>query len=175
MRLYEKNIILEQLKKIINADNIKIGRAADLIWIAFHSRDDREYALHLQTFFRFCDSEKVLIADCDKYQPVSFIKEAPSFLPENFEWDKQGNNLFDEWIHKYQSNLISKLAVKEVKVNSYGDLKIIFNKNIILTVLIETTSSEECWRFFEYHSKKPHLVVTGEGILNPEDFSNDAN
>lgn len=174
MRFFERNIILEQLKKIINADNIKIGRAADLIWIAFHSRDGREYALHLQTFFRFCDSEKVLIADCDKYQPISLIENEPSFLLEKFEWDKRGNNLLDEWIDKYQSNLINKLIVKEVKVNLYGDLEIIFNQNIILTVLIETTSSDECWRFFECHSNKPHLVVTGEGIQKPEDFSNDA-
>lgn len=174
MRLFERNIILEQLEKMKNADNIKIGRAANLIWIAFKSKNDGEYALHLQTFFRFCDSEKVLIADGDKYKPISLIEDAPAFSVENFEWDKQGNNLFDEWISKHQSTLLNKLIVKEVNVNPYGDLEIIFSQNITLTVLLDTTSTDECWRFFEFHSKKPHLVVTGEGIQNPEDFSNDS-
>lgn len=175
MKLFERTIISEQLKKIINTHNIKIGRAANLIWIAFHSRDGREYALHLQTLFRFCDGEKVLIADGDKYQPIKSIKDAPAFLPENFEWDKQGNNLLDEWVSSCQSTLINKLIVKDVKVNPYGDFEIIFSQNITLSVLIDTTSNDECCRFFEYHSKKPHLVVTGEGIQNPEDFSSDAN
>lgn len=175
MRVFERNIILVQLEKIKNADSIRIGRAADLIWIAFKSKDGTKYALHLQTFFRFCDSEKVLIADGDKYKPTSFIEGAPSFSAETFEWDKQGNNLMDEWISKYQSPLLNKLIVKEVSVNLYGDLEIIFNQNITLTVLIDSTSSDECWRFFEVHSQKPHLVVTGEGIEDLEDFLNESN
>lgn len=166
MRLFERNIISVQLEKIKNADNIKIGRVADLIWIAFKSKNGREYALHLQTFFRFCDSEKVLIADGDKYNPISLIEATPSFSLENFEWDKQGSNLIDEWISKSQSTLINKLTVKEVKVNPYGDLEIIFSQNITLTVLLDTTSRDECWRFFEKDTDdREDIIVLGNTII----------
>lgn len=70
MTLSERNIITERMRKIIGAKNIKLGRVVDLVWIAMIGTDGRNYALHMQTFFRFCNQEAVLITDMDKYQPI---------------------------------------------------------------------------------------------------------
>lgn len=53
MALLEINTIKERIDKVKGAKNIRIGRAADLIWIAMQGTDGKDYALHLQTFFDF--------------------------------------------------------------------------------------------------------------------------
>lgn len=169
MKLSERNIIITQLEVIKGAKNIKVGRAANLIWIAFEGINKKNYAIHLQTFFRFCDGQKVLITDSDKYQPTALARVNPKFDAQNFEWDVQGNNLLDQWVSEFQKILYS-LLVETVDINTLGDLEICFNHDITLTVLLDSTSSDECWRFFEWHSKKPHLVITGRGIEDLEEY-----
>ena len=71
MTLLEINAIKECIDKAKGANKIKIGRSADLIWIAMKGVDGKDYALHMQTFFRFFNNEEVLITDMDKYQPIS--------------------------------------------------------------------------------------------------------
>ena len=71
MTLLEINAIKECIDKAKGANKIKIGRSADLIWIAVKGVDGKDYALHMQTFFRFCKNEEALITDMDKYRPIS--------------------------------------------------------------------------------------------------------
>lgn len=159
MKLSEKNTIIKSIKKIKGAKNIRIGRSVDLIWIAMKGLDGKDYAIHMQTFFRFCSEEKVLITDMDKYQPISSMTEI-----QDFNWDVRGNNLLDMWCYEFNKNLSDDIFIEFVEINDFGDLKIIFSNSITLTVFVDTTSDEECWRFFEWHSDKKHLVITGEGI-----------
>lgn len=58
MTLSEKNTIIECINKMKGAKNIKIGRAADLIWIAMKGIDGKDYALHMQTFLVFVIMKK---------------------------------------------------------------------------------------------------------------------
>lgn len=164
MTLLEINTIKERIDKMKGAKNIRIGRAADLIWIAMKGTDGKDYALHLQTFFRCCNEEEVLITDMDKYQPISPMTEA-----EDFDWDVQGNNLLDKWCEKFNKDLSDKMIIHSIEVNNYGDLKIRFSNSITLTVFIDTTSDDECWRFFVWHGTERHLVITGRGIQCQED------
>ena len=168
MTLSEKNMITECINKIKGAKNIKIGRAADLIWIAMRGIDGKDYALHMQTFFRFCNNEEVLITDMDKYQPISPIVEN-----ENFNWDIKGNNLFDKWCDEFNKNLSDNTIIMSIEINRFGDLKINFSNSLTLTVFVDTTSSDECWRFFVWHGKERHLVITGRGIQCQEDNVNE--
>ncbi len=158
-----KELILRKLNKLQNSCHFRIGRAADMIWISFIGEDKKEYALHLQTFFRFCTEDEVLITDMDKYQPISELKE-----PYDFNWDIKGENKFDKWCEKYNKEFFEYARVKCVKAENNGDLTIIFDNHIVLEVLIETTTGDECWRFFEKNNLNSHFVVTGNGIMNEE-------
>ncbi len=164
MTLSEKNRITECVRRMKGAKNIRIGRAADLIWIAMKGTDGKDYALHMQTFFRFCNNEEVLITDTDKYQPIPQMAG-----DEGFDWDEKGNNLLDKWCDWFNENLSDHLTVEAIEINDFGDLKICFSKNITLTVLVDTTSDDECWRFFVWRGKEQHLVITGRGLQRQEE------
>lgn len=159
MTLLEINTIKECIDKVKGAKNIRIGRAADLIWIAMKGIDGEDYALHMQTFFRFCNNEEVLITDMDKYQPISPMTEN-----EDFNWDVQGNNLLDKWCDEFNKYLSDKIIINSIEINNFGDLKICFSNSITLTVFVDTTSDDECWRFFVWRGTERHLVITGRGI-----------
>lgn len=161
MTLSEKNTITEYINKINGAKDIKIGRVADMIWIAMKGLDGKDYALHLQTFFRFCNDKEVLITDTDKYQPIS---ENENFDWDDFDWDVQGNNLFDKWCNEFNKDLLDNIIIESVEINDFGDLKICFSNSVILTVFIDTTSDDECWRLFVWHGEEKHLVITGKGL-----------
>lgn len=159
MTLSEKNIIKEYLVKIIGANEIRIGRAVDLIWVAMKGTDGKDYALHMQAFFRFCSDDKILAANTDKYLPIS-----PTEDIDDFDWDVQGNNLFDKFSSEFNKTYSDDIAIESAEINEFGDLKICFSHSITLTAFVDTTSSEECWRIFEYRGDKKHLVMTGKGI-----------
>lgn len=168
MTLLEINAIKECIDKAKGANKIKIGRSADLIWIAMKGVDGKDYALHMQTFFRFCNDEDVLITDMDKYQPISQMTDN-----EDFDWDVKGSNLLDKWCDEFNKNLSDSIIINSIDINNFGDLKIYFSNSITLTVFVDTTSNDECWRFFVWHGKERHLVITGRGIQCQEDNVNE--
>ena len=86
-----------------------IGRAANIIWLNFIDLAiEKEYegkdilsgslCLHVQCPCRMIDKEdrKIIFASSDIYVPNSSIEWS-----DNFEWDIQGNNLFDEKSKKW--------------------------------------------------------------------------
>ena len=81
----------------------------------------------------------------------------------NFNWEPQGNNLFDE---KSQNWLIreSPIYIKKYKINIWGDLFLTFTNNDRLEIFITSTEEIEGWRIFECGKEKPHLVARGLGI-----------
>lgn len=168
MTALERKTIKERIDKIIGAEKIRIGRAADLIWIAMKGVDGKDYAIHMQTFFRFCNNEEVLITDMDKYQPIS-----PMTDKEDFDWDVKGSNLLDKWCDEFNRNLSDSIIIDSIEINDFGDLKICFSNSITLTVFVDTTSNDECWRFFVWREKERHLVITGRGIQCQEDNVNE--
>lgn len=88
---------------------------------------------------------------------------------ENFNWDVKGNNLFDKWCDDFNKNFSDNIVIKSIEINNFGDLKIKFSNSITLNVFVDTTSNDECWRFFVWHGKERHLVITGRGIQCRED------
>lgn len=114
----------------------------------------------MQTLFRLCDNEKILITDTDKYK--NFESESNNDL---FEWDVHGANIFDKWVASNKNDLLNSLTVQKVKITEFGDLVIIFDKSITLTVYLEVTNDTECWRFFEKgNDEKYDLIVLGNCI-----------
>ena len=80
-----------------------------------------------------------------------------------FEWDVQGNNLFDEkapiWLEKE-----SILYIEEYKLNRWGDLLLVLSNRDCIEIFVDSSDYTESWRFFKCHSNEEHLVVTGLGF-----------
>lgn len=150
---------IDLLDKVKGARVVKIGRACDVIWISFKDCENVEYALHIQSFFRFCDCERILITGMDKFQPIESLAEL-----DDFNWDVQGNNQFDQWCNHFNRNELENTFVESVQMSSYGDLSIQLSNVVTLSVYVDTTSEDESWRIFIPKSKTKHYVVTGKGM-----------
>ena len=156
-------MIWNEIKLIEGKQLQEIGRVADLIWLAIG--DMREcmiankmrlrsaYAIHISCACRVIGiNHEILFTGDDKYFPKPDLP-----FDEDFDWDVQGNNLFD---HKAKNWLLSNspLYVNSVEISRYGDLKILFNNKNLLETFV-SYSEEESWRFFEPGTDKHHLVV----------------
>jgi hypothetical protein len=146
-----------------------IGRAANIIWLNFtDAAIESEYSgkdilpgllcLHIQCPCRLVDKEnrRIIFASSDIFVPSSTIEWS-----ENFEWDNQGDNLFDE---KSKQWLLSnrEVYINDYKLNILGDLKLNLSNGNIFEVLINSSSNDECWRLFEKNSDEDHFVVSGQ-------------
>lgn len=145
-----------------------IGRTAAMCWISFGNiveieghkgkRKVGKFALHLQCPWRIIDGANILLSSTDMFEPCSDYKE-----DGDFDWDIQGNNLFDEKA-RIMFTEDKNIRVQEVKFSGYYDLTIIFSNQLILECFVDRSLKEECWRFFQPGSDKVHLIITGQGI-----------
>ena len=157
--------------KLINQPVCYIVRASNMLCLGFgeyrvvyEKNGDilkkSKYALHVQTSWRIVNknSAMIILASSDFYEPNSHLK-----WTKEFNWDKCGNNLFDEksdqWLTKN-----TPIYVQYVKYNSWGDLFLKFTNGDRLEVFINKSNESEAWRFFECDSEQKHLVVTGLGF-----------
>ena len=154
--------IKEEIDVLKRSKGLKIGRDATMCWISFNI-DGEIYALHVQTAFRIRNKEEVLIANLDMFEPSESLKNSPSFDWETFDWDVQGFNRFDEWATQFNKGIAKLLSVKEVCINDFGDLIIIFDENIVFEVFNNSTE-EECWRFFRKGSEC--MVIGVDGLID---------
>lgn len=159
--------IADEMRVLIGAELTDIGRAANMVWLIFVIDEQTEYSLHLQCPFRFVRNERILVAAGDLYIP------ATSYIGEysDFDYDVQGNNLFDE------RSVLLKCGchVMNCIIGSHNDLIINMTEDVSLNCFMDSSASEEQWRFFrfmkfksneerdEYYDSHPdssHLVVT---------------
>lgn len=160
----EMDFVNNKLQAIIGARVAKVCRKHGDIWIDFEDERGVHYILLMQTLFRFCDNEKILITETDKYKPSHVELKSPMFDEESFDWDRPGVNQFDEWMAACSSTF-NQFVVKEVSINAFGDTTIRFHNGVILVVYLEVTNEEECWRFFEKEADdKEDMIVLGNGI-----------
>lgn len=164
-----------ELEDLISKRLRYIGRACDVCWLGFgdlifetdykgNKRTSAEYALHIQSAFRLWNpyNKQIHIGYSDIFYPCGDGER-----PENFEWDIQGNNLYDEKVDNLQKNIciMNELVVAEVKVKEFCDLTILFANGYQIDTLTECFSGDaELWRFFKSGVNEPHLVATGTGL-----------
>ena len=147
----------------------KIGRAAAMCWIHFgwpmeiellgRKRVLGEFALDLDCPWRIrTSSGGIELGSADMVVPTS-----RHVLDEDFNWDVQGNNLFDE-----KAKLLfpegSQITVTAVGLSGNCDLTITFSNGLCLESFVNASSQEECWRLFMPGLEHGDLVVTGVGI-----------
>lgn len=154
-----RSIIINRTKCLIDSKLTGIYREHGDIWFKFEKENGRIYVLLLQTFFRLCSKDRIIVTDTDKYRCTG--------NDDDFEWDKKGANTFDRWLDHYGSELIGKVFVKNIEMNAYGDFTAEFSDASFLTVYIETTNDTECWRFFDKEAAAENdLIVLGNSVIS---------
>jgi len=142
-----------------------IGRAADLVWIGFgeviHAPSqldpDRRlarYSLHVQCPFRVEADGRTLLGSGDIY----VHPDTPEDTPLDFDWDCQGENLFDHRAVEFNERLIlTTPRVAQITGDANGGLTVDLTGRLRLQLFPSTSYSGESWRFFLPNG--PHFVV----------------
>jgi len=123
-----------------------------------------KYVLHIECNSRFSLGNRIIIGKYDMYKPTIEMKKELGFDEESFEWDVLGNNCFDKNVKTFFNNF-SHYIVNKIIINKFGDLKILFTNYFIFEIFIDTSGSDECWRFIDAENINiKHIVVSGNGF-----------
>ncbi|RPD43437.1 hypothetical protein [Paracnuella aquatica] len=122
-----------------------------------------EFALHLQSPWRFTSDTEILAGSLDLYEPVDENAE----YDEHFDWDKLNGNLRDfklqELIKTHQLTVISVVA------DNFGGFDLLFSNDIRLSVFpaySKVDQYSEHWRLLNNKvTDKTHFVVSGSSVL----------
>ena len=167
----KKIAIYEYINRIVGQPICSIGRVSNMLWIGIGenfktiNRRGREiekstYALHIQCQWRIVNKVKkeILFASADIYSPRKDID-----CQNVFNWETQGNNLFDEKSQRWLKGE-TPICIKKYKINQWGDLELFFSNDERLQTFNTASDDSECWRLFMPKSDELHLVVSGLGI-----------
>ncbi len=123
------------------------------------------YALHIDCGFRMTTENEILLTRGDIFNHNSTINDDFECDDEDFDWDVFGNNSFDEKIKEQFTDKNLCIVVESINISKFGDLKILLSNGYCIEIFVDSSSDEECWRFFEVgNADKKHLVVTGNGF-----------
>ncbi len=158
-----------QPEDLIGKNVYKIGRAAAMCWIHFgrptevelrgRKRTLGEFSLDLDCPWRIRNSSgSIELGSADMFTPAS-----GHGLNEDFDWDIQGNNLFDEKA-KLLFSESTQIVVTSAKLSSNYDLTITFSNGWTLECFVNASSQEECWRLFKPELEDGDFIITGVGI-----------
>lgn len=151
--------ILKKMKILSGAKCLNIGRSCNLVWLQFQINESI-FCLNIECAFRFIKERTILCSNQEIYVPKKIFLDDSDFNYETFNWDKQGENYFDDWLNSY-GTVLKNTIVQKVKLSFLGDMRIKFKNGIKLELF--NNSLSECWRFFE-RKKRNHLVVNGNYI-----------
>jgi hypothetical protein len=135
-------LIIEDNKNVINLDRKEI------------------YEIQLLFPCRMINAnmKTILFASCNVYVPNSKMDVISN---QKFNWNIQGNNLFDERIEKW-NNEKGIIHIEEIDVNRYGDLRIKLSNNDIIETFTNTSTDRILWKFLEVNINSDQLIVTGK-------------
>ena len=171
--------IYDYMKAVLMQPLLRVRRASSMAMFGFGewvpSKDYKEndcvvstFCLHLQCPWRVIDKENsnIFFASYDMYVPNSSLE-----WTKDFNWDKIGNNLFDENRSKWMEEN-KNLYVKDVELYEWGDLRLELSNGHMIEVFANTSFKlttddswgEELWRFFDNIEEK-NLVMTGRGSM----------
>ncbi len=159
MNYNERKKIIKKMKVLSGSKCLDIGRSCNLVWLHFQI-NEAVFCLNIQSAFRFTKSRIILCSNQEIYVPKKIYLDDLNFNYETFNWDKQGENYFDDWINTEGKGLKNSI-VQKVKLSFFGDMTIKFKNGIKLELF--NNSLSECWRFFERKTKN-HFVVNGNFI-----------
>ncbi len=154
-----EKIISDYLDCIIGKKVGGIGRASNMMWIWIDVEEGNPLSFDIQTDWRIINNKgKVEVGSYDIYLPNTKVKDF-----DTFEWDVQGQNLFDEKSQKWLKKN-SEIRIKEYDVNELGDLKLFFDNGDRLEVISNCSGESEIWRALVKCIDREHLVFNGLGL-----------
>ena len=127
---------------IIGKNIVDINRVCNMLCIEFQSPKGVCVSLHVQSFFRVSQRNKILISSEDMFR-CNDEREI-----NDFQWDVPGKSVFDKSIVDYHDLLFNSLVTK-VEQNEIGDCFIFFNNDLVFQIFIDTTETEEKYRLFD--------------------------
>ena len=129
------------INKLIGGKITNVSRICNLVSIEVDINGKKKF-LHIQSFFRILNAEKVIISSEDMYKKGEMCNE------DSFEWDVVGQSLFDDTLNKNRGMLFAA-SIRQAKIDANGDISILLDNNIVLQIFIDTTISEEKYRIFD--------------------------
>ena len=134
---------------LIGGTIVNVDRVCNLITINICTADKKELHLHIQSFFRIIEKDKIILSSEDIYRCGTKTKM------DDFEWDVPGQSVFDESMTEINKIIINSVITKVQKEKS-GDLIIYADNDICLQAIIDTTEKEEKYRLF---NSKEDIIV----------------
>lgn len=144
-------------RKLINNDLVKLGRAADMLWLNFG-----DYAIHFQCQWRFVQGgNKILLASHDIYNPYDESLE----YDNEWNWDvfgrkKEQCSVFDVRSMEFANDFLP-LKINHICYEGTYDLHIVFDKGVIFDTFITVSTRREFYRFLDFCLNQ-HTVIFDE-------------
>ena len=170
----EQKTELCRISRLIGQLVHSIGRAANMLDLHFGEdvivpdRISKEkhvgtYSLHGQCPWRIINLEKrkVLLGSLDFYAPSTRRLAAEDFDCNHFDWDVQGENLFDEKAQEWFAGL-EHVTVVAARMNRFGDARIDLSNGDRIEIFVTATDDGECWRLFLSAKSTTQLVIYGD-------------
>ena len=142
------------LKPLAGLPLAKVGRAADLVWLQFGAlkstttkhgtRTTGDWAVHLQTSWRFVRDSKIILAVGDLYLLAN---------GDSYDWDIGGENHFDHLATSLNDTLSSaSVVVDQIKCDDVGGFSLALSDGARLDVfpkISDTLDDFEHWRILQ--------------------------
>ena len=150
-----------------------IGRAADLLWLHFGelrqipargggTREVGEWALHIQTPWRFTRGTRIVVGIRDLYHYAD--------SGESFDWDKGGESRFDRLAASLNRDFeTSAYTVTSITCDRVGGFSLYFGPEFSFDVFPDeasTSPDSEFWRLFAPAIGSPHFIVATDETDN---------
>lgn len=178
----DMRIVQQKLEGLVGKRLTGLHRACEMLCLRFQAPQDPldrllrgeagEMGLHLQCYYRLVKDEQLLLASNDYFQPSDAMWDKwhgegyeEDYIPEDFRCDELGANRLDDRMQELLMLLPQEnFTVKTVLVDSLGDLTLCFHNGAVLTVLLDTTGGEECWRLLPENEEDAHTVMYADGV-----------
>ncbi len=147
----------------------EIGRGADMLWMHFGdlrevpsrrggTREVGEWALHIQTSWRFTRRDRIIVGVLDFY---AYADDG-----SDYDWDRGGESRFDRIASSLNQSLREDdIRVREVTCDEVGSITLHLDADLHFAVFPNFSSDypdREYWRFFRPATDDPHHVVSTE-------------
>ncbi|MBN8550379.1 MAG: hypothetical protein J0M12_13785 [Deltaproteobacteria bacterium] len=152
--------IERELESLLGKPLVGLGRAADMLWLGFgdpcqitnfkgKERSVSEFALHVQSAWRFIKEGRIALASGDLYldSVTKFADDGRSPLSR-----------FDSEVPLFSSREVPA-TVKSVAADEMGGVVLIFDSGLHFEIVVMDSAKEEKWRFFSNKSEADHFVV----------------
>ena len=128
-------------EKLVGGKISKICRVCDMISIEIVFERVEPIYIHVQSFLRILDHQKIIVCSEDIYRC------SEKHHAQDFCWDIPGQSVFDEVLKEY-IDILSSASILNAYMEPPGDLIICCSGDVCIQILINSVTYEEKYRIF---------------------------